>query len=94
MAARFVFPHASDDAVGEVSLVGSPGFASGLPLAEFALDVGSRVWPVSVLDDAGDVEHAVDATVAAVVESMAAAVPGCRRLRAEGKPDLRRVADP
>ena len=42
-ASCFVFPHASDDAVGEVALVGSAGFASGLAFAELAVDVGAGV---------------------------------------------------
>jgi hypothetical protein len=59
--------HASDGAVGAVSLVGSAGFTSSLALTELAVDVGAGVDGVAVLDDAGH-EHAVDAAVAAVVE--------------------------
>lgn len=51
--------------------MGSACFASGLALPELALDVDAGVGEVAVLDDAGDEQHAVDATVAAVVESVA-----------------------
>ena len=59
--------------------MGSSCFAAGLAFAEFAVDVGRRVGQVAVLDDAGDVEHAVDATVAAVVESVRARPAVARR---------------
>jgi len=50
----FVFPHASDDPIGEVSFVGPSGFATGLAFTEFSLDVGRRIGKVAVLNDAGD----------------------------------------
>ena len=66
----FVVPHAADDAVGEVSLVCSAGFASGLAFADFAVDVVACLVEVALLSDAGDVEDAVDPAIAAKVESM------------------------
>lgn len=60
-ASRFVFPHAPDDAVGEVSLVGPSCFASRLALAEFAVDVAASVVVIAVLGDAG---HVLNATLA------------------------------
>jgi len=69
-ASCFVGPHASDDSVGEVAFVRSAGFASGLALAELAIDVDPSVVEVAMLSDADDVEHAVDPSVAAEVESM------------------------
>ena len=51
--------------------MGAACFASGFYFADFAVDVGARVVDVSLLDDAGDVEHAVDSPVAAEFESMA-----------------------
>ncbi len=50
--------------------MGSAGFAAGLAFAEFAFEVGPSVVVVAVLSDAGDVEHAVDSSVAAEIESM------------------------
>ena len=50
--------------------MGSAGFASGLALAELAVDVDAGVVEIAVLGDAGHVEHAVDPTVAAEVEAM------------------------
>jgi hypothetical protein len=41
-ALLFVVPHASDDAVGEVSFVGASCFSSGFAFADFAVDVGDR----------------------------------------------------
>jgi hypothetical protein len=41
-----------------------------LAFAEFAVDVDPRLVEIAVLSDADDVEHAVDSSVAAEVESM------------------------
>jgi hypothetical protein len=65
----FVFPHSPDDAVGVV-FVGSSSFASGFTFAEFAFDVGRRFGQNAVLDDARDLDDAVDAAVAAEVKSV------------------------
>jgi hypothetical protein len=51
-APRFVFPHATDDAVGEVSLVGSASLASCLAFGEFAVDESASVVDVTMLNDA------------------------------------------
>lgn len=80
-ALTFVVPHASDDAIGEVSFVGSAGFAAGLAFAEFAVDVGSCFVQVAVLDDAGDVEHAVDPSVATEVDAHPTSLPDLDRGR-------------
>jgi hypothetical protein len=53
-----------------VSLVGPAGFTSSLALTELAVDVGAGVIEVAVLDDACHEQHAVDATVAAVVKTV------------------------
>src|SRR3954453_20978986 len=70
LAAMFVVPHAADDSVGEVALVGAAGLASGLAFAEFPVDVHAGIIDIAMLGDADDVEHAVDSPVAAEVESM------------------------
>ena len=70
VTACFVFPHASDDTVGEVSLVRSAGRSFGLAFAEFAVDVDACIVDSALLDDAPDEHDAVDPSVAAVVESM------------------------
>ena len=68
LSGGFVAPHAADDAVGEVSFVGSSGFASGLAFGGLAGEVGGGVGLAALLGDRGDVEHAVDAPVASEVE--------------------------
>ena len=50
----FVSPHAADDAVGEVSFVGSSGFASGLAFGGLAGEVGGRFGLDALLGDRGD----------------------------------------
>ncbi len=55
---------------GEVSLVCSAGLSSGFAFAYLAVDEGSGFVDVAVLGDAGDVEDAVDSTVAAGVEAV------------------------
>jgi len=70
LTAELVFPHASDDAGGEVALVGSAGFAGGLALGGLAVEVGARDFEVSLLGDTRDVEHAVDPAVPAEVEAV------------------------
>ena len=70
LAACFIFPHASDDSVGEVAFVGSARFAPGLAFGDFAVDAAAGLVDVALLGDAGDVEHAVDPPVAAEVEAM------------------------
>ena len=90
LSAGFVFPHASDGSVGEVSFVGAAGFAAGLAFGEFAVDVVAGEVEVALLGDAGDVEHAVDSAVAAEVESVSdglvAAFAGGDRDRAGAAP--------
>jgi hypothetical protein len=66
----FVVPHAADDSVGEVSVVCSAGFASGLAFCEFPVHVGLGVVDVALLRDAGDVENAVHSSVAAKIEAV------------------------
>ncbi len=70
LLASFVLPHPSDNAVGEVAFVSSPGFASGLALGGLAVEEGLRGWVVSGLGDRGDVEHRVDRSVATEIEAM------------------------
>ena len=70
LSGGFVAPHAADDAVGEVSFVGSSGFASGLAFGGLAGEVGGRFGLAALLGDRGDVEHAVDAPVASEVEAV------------------------
>ena len=50
----FVSPHAADDAVGEVSFVGSSGFASGLAFGGLAGEVSGRFGLAALLGDRGD----------------------------------------
>src|SRR5215216_1417229 len=70
VAPPLVFPHSPDDAVGAVSFVGAAGFSACLAFGELAVDVDAGFGVVALLGDAGDVEHAVDASVAAEVEPM------------------------
>jgi hypothetical protein len=60
----------SDDDVGEVSFVGSSGFASGLAFGSLAFDVVTGGWMASLLGDADDVQDAIDAPVAAQVQTV------------------------
>lgn len=46
-----VSPHAADDAVGGVSLVGAACFASGPPLSDLAVEVVADVGGVALLGD-------------------------------------------
>ena len=48
----------------------SAGFAPGLAFGDFAVDVATGLVEVALLGDAGDVEHAVDPSVATEVEAM------------------------
>ena len=50
--------------------MGAAGFASGLAFGDVAVDVVPCFVDVALLCDAGDVEHAVDPSVAAEVESV------------------------
>jgi hypothetical protein len=75
MAGVFVSPHASDNAVREVAFVGASSFPSGLALGGLAGQVVARWLMVALLGDADDVQHAVDATVTAEVESVADGLP-------------------
>jgi hypothetical protein len=59
----FVLPHASNDAVGEVSFVGAACFSSGFAFIDFAVDVDAGFVDVALLGDASDVEHTVDPPV-------------------------------
>ena len=61
--------------------MGPARFASGLAFADLAFDVGRGRLMVALLGDAGDVEHAVDAPVAAEVE----AVPDRRAVAFAGR---------
>lgn len=51
-----------------MALVGAAGFSGCLAFGGLAGDVGAGEFVVALLGDAGDVEHAVDATVAPEVE--------------------------
>ncbi len=53
----FVAPHSADDAVGELSFVGSAGFTSGLAFCGFAGEVGGCFGLAALLGDRRDVEH-------------------------------------
>jgi hypothetical protein len=66
----FVSPHAADDSVGEVTFVGSAGFATGLAFGGLAVQIRAGVVSVALLGDAGDAEHTGDAPVASEVEAM------------------------
>lgn len=66
----FVSPHPSDDSVGQVAFVGSPGFSSSLSLGGLSSQIFLGVWTVALLGDGGDVEDTVDAPVASEVEAM------------------------
>jgi hypothetical protein len=69
-SAVFVGPHAADDSVGEVTFVGPPGLSWVLPSGGPAADVGAGGGVVALLGHAGDIEHGVDAAVAAEVEAV------------------------
>jgi hypothetical protein len=92
-AVDFVFPHASDDAVGEVSFVGSSCFSPGLAFAEFAFDERAGVVDVAVLHDAGNEQHAVNPSVPAKVETVTDRQTGAFARRHCDEP-LRTLASP
>ena len=77
----FVFPHSSDDAVGEVAFVASAGFSFGFSFAGFALEVCNGLWLVPGLGDRSDVENAVDFPVASKIKSVSDGLGGSFALR-------------
>ena len=65
-----VGPHASDDAVGELTLVGSPGLLAGLTLRPLACKERLAGIVVAGLSYRHDIENAVDGPVAQKVEAV------------------------
>jgi len=50
--------------------VGSSGFSFGFAFADLSVDVNAGLVLVSLLGDRGDVEDAVDASIAAEIEAV------------------------
>jgi hypothetical protein len=65
-----VGPHAADDDVGQVSLVGAAGFPLGLVLGALAVDVVAGRWMAADLGAVPQVQHRVHLPVAGQVESV------------------------